>query len=227
MIVFNQRLLFVHNPKTAGTSLARYFQQALEPPVFSGGVAELGTYHPHLDAAIDYATHALGLTGEPFEAIVSVVRHPVSREISMYRYFRDVLATSPTLATDLPDSVMREFVQLSLELGIDDFIAELVRRNGDCDIWNSRFYYMSGAGDFPRSSAILRCESLEQDLHRLPRGIVDPGIRLQNLNVSGAAERAEALSQKSLDLIWKSYSWMGRGFGQSGFWPAGLPGYDP
>jgi len=43
MILFNRQVLFVHNPKTAGTSVLRFLEQVL-PDVAMAGVNELGTH---------------------------------------------------------------------------------------------------------------------------------------------------------------------------------------
>src|SRR5262249_19249880 len=94
VIFFNSQVLFVHNPKTAGTSLLQFFRDAFDEPFHMAGTPELGTYHPSLARACSYACAVMSVKPEQFSKIITCVRNPYAREVSMYWYFRDVLSTS-------------------------------------------------------------------------------------------------------------------------------------
>ena len=88
MIVFNDETLLVHNPKTAGTSLITYLLSNLPGPVHTAGVRQLGTYHPSLSMSMGYAAAVVGTMS--FKRVISVIRNPFDREVSMYLYYRNV-----------------------------------------------------------------------------------------------------------------------------------------
>lgn len=226
MILFNTRLLFVHNPKTAGTSLLRFFEDCLQGQVFKAGVKELGTYHPHLCEAEAYAASVLGRTEPGFEYIVSVARNPFDRERSMYRYFREVLANSPTLKADLPDPDMLEAVQVAAELPFGDFVRWMVTQRGGCDLWRSRAFYERRPGTHPLRLTLLRCESLETDLQTyLPDDLFGSREPLPRLNTALAGEQVE-ISDETADAIAGSYPWLLEGgYGASEVRPDGIPAY--
>src|SRR5262245_44151147 len=111
MILFNKELLFVHNPKTAGTSLLKHLGERLSGQVHYAGVNELGTYHPSLSRALAYACTVTHNNSHDFRRIISVMRNPYDREISMYVYFRDSLCHSTSLTRDLNDPMMGRIVR--------------------------------------------------------------------------------------------------------------------
>src|SRR5947209_4351954 len=120
MIVFNDSLLFVHNPKTAGTSVASFLQSHLPGNVRSAGIGQLGTFHPSLSMAYGYAC---GVTGKfALQTVLSVVRNPFDREVSMYVYNRDVLSRSADLRVNLPDAAMQRRVLKAAQLSFSDYL---------------------------------------------------------------------------------------------------------
>src|SRR5262245_2434260 len=164
MILFNKQLLFVHNPKTAGTSLLHYLGERLVGPVYRAGVKEIGTHHPSLSMALGYACAITKNRVQDFRRIISVVRDPYDREISMYVYFRDVLNRSPTLAEDLNDSELESAVSMAGQLEFREYLVWLWKKFGTCDVWQSRCYYRTAEGRIPKSLYVIKMERLEQDL---------------------------------------------------------------
>src|SRR5262249_35779726 len=123
MIVFNPDLLFVHNPKTAGTSIATFLMNRL-PDARAAGVTELGTYHPSLSMSLGYACAMLGVRPEQLLVLIAV-RDPFDRERSMYSYFRRHLATSPTLREDMNDPEMERWVATAARLDFNAYLSKL------------------------------------------------------------------------------------------------------
>ncbi len=204
MIVFNDRVLFVHNPKTAGTSLLAYLQSTLPQPVYLAGVHELGTHHPALSTALGYAC---GVTGQcHFDVVISVIRNPFNREISMYRYFREVLANSPGLESDLPDSAMRRRVRLASELEFNDYLQMLWDEEGTVDIWRSRCFYEMAEGTRLDGLKVLRFEALSDDLART---LGKCKGSLPHLNASKYS--AYHFDAQSIQIVQSSYDWVFKG----------------
>jgi hypothetical protein len=164
MIVFNKELLFVHNPKTAGTSLLRYLGSALPGPVYYAGVAEIGTNHTSLSRALDYSRAKTGNKSGDFKRIISAIRNPYDREISMYIYFRDVLCHSASVSKDLNDPEIERIVHKAGQLSFREYLMWLQHEIGTCDIWRSRYFYRTENEEPLPNLRVIKVESLESDL---------------------------------------------------------------
>ena len=129
-----------------------HLQAVLASPVYMAGANELGTHHPALSTALGYAC---GVTGKSrFEIVLTVIRDPFDREVSMYRYFREVLAESPSLESDMPDAAMRRRVRKAAELGFNALSPMFVGRGRHCR-------YFGAPGTSTRLAEGTRLESLE------------------------------------------------------------------
>ena len=203
MIVFNDTTLFVHNPKTAGTSLMSYLTSTLPGPVHTAGVNHLGTYHPSLSMALGYACGVRGHTR--FDQIISVMRNPFDREVSMYIYFREILSASSTLLTDLPDTAMRRRVHKAAELGFRDYLQWLWQVEGTIDVWRSRCFYQTESPAEMARLKILRFEHLDRDLSV---ALNQPDLRLPKLNASKRRQTAEYFDKETTSIVLQSYDWI-------------------
>lgn len=205
MILFNRDVLFVHNPKTAGTSLLKWLGDAL-PDTGVAGVRELGTHHPHLPLALRHACTVTGNAPDQFKCILAVVREPVSRERSMYAHFRN-LSTREDTPANLNDPAMEHWVRLSAACDANAYMRALESELGHCDIWRSREFYRL-AGGKPTNMRVLRLSRLRDDLASALRGVFDhpPLPTLPELNQSDSS--AVGFDDRSLDFIARSYAWM-------------------
>lgn len=215
MILFNRDVVFVHNPKTAGTSLLSVLRRVLPPPVHTAGVAELGTFHPGLEAALAYAGAVLGQPPSAFRRVLACVRNPFDRELSMYTYFREGLNKSPSVEADLNDPVMLAHVRRAGELGFGDWLAHLQRTEGSCDIWRSRRFYEDWRGDPPLALRVLRCETLDADLVGALDGLplTEPLASAPVLNATRHPSRRDAYDPASARIVHGSYGWVFDRFG--------------
>ena len=205
MIIFNQRVLFVHNPKTAGTSVLAHLQAVLAGPVYMAGAKELGTHHPALSTALGYAC---GVTGKSrFDIVLTVARNPFDREVSMYHYFREVLATSPGLESDMPDSAMRRRVHKAAELEFNAYLQWLWDEEGTVDIWRSRFFYELAEGTRLEGLRVLRFETVANDLAQA-LGTDKPS--LPYLNATPKHSAACQFDAHSIRVVQASYDWVFR-----------------
>jgi hypothetical protein len=201
VIVFNSQTLFVHNPKTAGTSLIAHLQAILPGPVYVAGVNELGTHHPSLSSALAYAC---GVTGKShFNVVLTVLRNPFDRELSMYRYFREVLANSPGLQSDMPDARMQRYVRKAAELEFNAYLHSLWDEEGTVDIWRSRSFYETEEGTRLDSLRVLRFEALRDDL---ARALGTKRRALPHLNAT--SKSVYNFDDKSINIVQSSYKWM-------------------
>ena len=207
MILFTQSLLFVHNPKTAGTSLLKLLSEIVPGPVHRAGVLVLGTHHPHLLQARDHAARVAGFGGEG-SVILAVIRRPLDREQSMYLYYRNVLATSATLDVDLPDTFMRRAVSQAAAMSFAEWIRWQASEFGHCDLWHSRCYYQTPDGQSPENLAILRFENLEDDLSRFAASLGLVVSAVPRLNITDRSSIDLHLSKEDHQVIKESYRWM-------------------
>lgn len=215
MIIFNDQLLFVHNPKTAGTSLIEYFRCVLREPVFSAGVDELGTFHPHLSLSLGYACAKTGNRPEDFKCIFSVLRNPYDREISMFTYYRDVLANSKSLARDLNDPSMEEAVRQSAALPFADYLRWLSRTRGTCDVWRSRHYYTLEDGTVPENLWVVRLEEIDARIGEVSDILAhDENIPIPRLNRTEHPSSG-VFDKETESIVFESYRWIF----DAGFYP--------
>lgn len=205
MILFNREVLFVHNPKTAGTSLLDCLQNAL-PNCKTAGVNELGTHHPHLDMAMGYACAVTGNKPQDFKRVLVGSRDPVDRERSMYAYFRSIHGY-PGIVRELnADPLFLRFITLAHENDPDHYISRTVAQIGTCDVWYSRYYYRGGTFERPRLS-ILRISNLETDLHRALEGVeLKAPVALEHKNATESGK--VYFGQRAIEMIRWSYRWM-------------------
>ncbi len=204
MILFNRDVLFVHNPKTAGTSLLKWLGDAL-PDAHVAGVRELGTHHPHLPLALRHACAVTGNAPDQFKCILAVAREPISRERSMYAHFRN-LSTREDTPANLNDPAMERWVRLSAECDANAYMRALESELGHCDIWRSReFYRLAGAR--PANMRVLRLSRLQDDLASVCAMFAHFSLpTLPELNPSGGG--GVAFDERSVDFIARSYAWM-------------------
>lgn len=209
MILFNHELLFVHNPKTAGTSLLDYLSRRLAGQVHQAGVRDIGTNHPSLERALTHACAVTGNRPDQFRRLIGVVRDPYDREVSMYLYYRDVLASSPSLARDLNDPLMERNVRMAARLPFGDYLAWLWSEHGTCDIWHSRGFYRMSDGLKPASLCVLKVERLKQDIADALNGLelLESGP-IPRLNTSQREATDSYYDERSADLVTASYDWM-------------------
>jgi hypothetical protein len=201
VIVFNSKTLFVHNPKTAGTSLIAHLRAILPGPVYVAGVNELGTHHPSLSTALGYAC---GVTGKSqFKLVLTVLRNPFDRELSMYRYFREVLANSPGLESDMPDAKMRRYVRKAAELEFNAYLQSLWDEEGTVDIWRSRCFYETEERSRFDSLRILRFETLRDDI---ARALGTKRLALPRLNATSKSDYC--FHDKSIRIVQSTYKWI-------------------
>lgn len=209
MILANTEVVFVHNPKTAGTSLLELLTRILKPPVHVAGVSEIGSYHPSMSMALGWACAVTGNRPEAFKAILCPIRNPYDREVSMYTYFRNHLCRSPTRERDLNDPLMNEIVLWAGRQEFGEYLFGLWRRFGTCDIWKSAAFYRMDRGADPDTIRLIRTEHVFDDLVAALRGVELVGEldTVPRSNVSDRKDTRSYYSRTSEMIVAKSYGW--------------------
>ena len=124
----------------------------------------------------------------------------------MYRYFREVLASSPGLENDLPDAAMRRRVHKAAELEFNAYLQSLWDEEGTVDTWRSRcFYEMAEGKRRLESLRVLQFEMLSDDLaHAL--GTTE--VSLPYLNATHDHPSTCRFDARSIEIVQASYDWV-------------------
>ena len=153
LIIDDFRVAFLHVYKTAGTSIKNHLRDLTKP----SRAKEMGAVHGPLESKVR-------LLGERFNeyTILTSVRNPFSRLLSIYLYrrrrFKDGERTKPTeLAHKLP--FKKWFTDVILHS----------RRYNDMSISDSILM----DGKLPSNVYIVAMESLDRDMDRFIRGIME------------------------------------------------------
>ena len=98
-MIFNNKICFIHAPKTAGMSLSNMLLSNLEKPVYyyvpqghyvekkEGVIFREGLRHETLFQAEDYLKK-IGYSLVDFEIVFSILRNPYDLEVSRYHYLQ-------------------------------------------------------------------------------------------------------------------------------------------
>jgi hypothetical protein len=197
-------LLFLHIPKTAGTSLKRYLSHQvaaadclLDPP--SGAIFEPGALDrlQFVAGHLDYDFTARYLK-RPF--VLTCLRHPVERALSAFYYQRtprltiQIKTATPQLGAAAAERVLADLDRLTRYTKLGDFLhaePDLARKT----LGNLQTEYLAGAG---------ACDTYGSDLDALS------AIAFRNLEACEGLLLAERLPE-TLRLVDPDWGEHGRG----------------
>jgi hypothetical protein len=162
-MIFSKDVLFMHVPKTGGTSVTRYLLDVLPGPVYYSdpdafpGVDQEriilveGGWHERLDDAAELVKR-YGFDIDEFPLILAVARNPYEAIVSLYHYLR----------REEPGT--RGFNQdLALAADFETFAVGYVHYEGD-DHTVDR--YVTLGGEIPANLRIVRFEELAEGVKR-------------------------------------------------------------
>lgn len=201
-MIFNDRFLFLHVPKTGGMAMTHSLLHGLGQPVWCTApqghqVRRVrdeqvlkGSRHENLPQAKRVLAQQ-GRRLEDFERIVVVMRDPYEQEASRYHYLRRGLAHDRGLAQELALAGDFEAFACRSRWWFDD-IAD--------------YYRLEGVA-LPQLRC-LRHEHLAEDFAREVGPYLSGFTSLPTVNVSGEDARAMALSNAAEQAIWEKYRWL-------------------
>jgi hypothetical protein len=207
-MLFDDRFLFLHTPKTGGMSVTRFlidnapgrFTLSVPPHVKppAGATVIAGTRHERLRQAASRLA-ALGRKLDDFDAVVAIMRNPYDIEVSHYFYKQLGHPWDRGRAQDL--ALARDFLAFAREA---PFYGNLPARIED-------WYELDGK--MPENLRIIRFENLREELYDFVRGLCPISQELRNLNRTRHAPYLSFLNPESEEAIYCKYRWLfDRGF---------------
>jgi SAM-dependent methyltransferase len=206
-MIFSKDVLFLHVPKTGGTSVTRHLLEVLPAPVYyvrpdgveedyaqrDGVVQIAGPRHASLPQAVDLlGEYDLGLAD--FKLILAAIRNPYSLEVSRYHYLR----------RGHPEDVGRN-QRLALTRDFSAFAAESSFGASGQALEN----YFHWENRFPPNLTIARFESLEADVKQALESIeIASHEAFHWMNKSRHADFASYYTREGEEAVFNKYRWV-------------------
>ncbi|MEM1404579.1 MAG: hypothetical protein AAGG55_14675 [Pseudomonadota bacterium] len=201
-MVFNDDILFIHVPKTAGMAVSHALLKALPRPVYyavqaghEGDVEDVtvieGRRHQRL-VDVDEWFESVGLPHRvaTFKHVLVMVRNPYALEVSRYHYLQ---AGHPWDAG--------EAQTLALEGDFDAFVRK-------SRWWFDFADYYSVNGVTPRNLRILRQEGFTIELAARLSDVRVDALEIEELNVSNPKAYAEHMAPELEPLVYAKYQFL-------------------
>jgi Sulfotransferase family len=223
-MIVNPDVLFLHIPKTGGTSCTDYLCQALTGPVFLSSL-HYQTSATHFQASVipgishetlseihdsrDELERKTGIRLDEIKLIVAVLRHPYEIELSNYHFYRD---GNRNILSHRMFRDARTVWRIDLAQG--DF-AGFVAQSGHFRVGfdgvdlRCEDYFLVGGQMDPRIR-LLRAESLSVDFPRLLQPYTRSGVDFPFVNRSRRESPVpfEDLDDDLRELIYLKHRWV-------------------
>lgn len=209
-MLWNQRFLYLHIPKTAGKSLTRYFVEAWQKPVYgvvSGGQLSeladcdqkglhlrLGRGHEDLKATRELLREQ-HRDVDGFEAVFVCIRNPYDLMVSNYHFLRQ----------SYPKNKSRINFQLAATTSFEEFCTR-IGKIGPQD-------WMTIDGTPLRNLCIIRFERLLDDLAAYARRFGFENCQVPHLNPSKRGHYRDYLTPIAEEYIFRKFRyWFESGY---------------
>ena len=202
-MIWNDTVLFIHTPKTAGMSMTSLLCEKLPGPVFVTGPYEEqqsegkvvyipGKRHETLmDAASFFAYRNMRL--EQFEKIFVVMRNPYDLELSRFAYLQKNLPQDRGKAQDIAlEGDFREYLATAPFFGMFPPRLDL-------------YFHLNGS--IPDNMVILRYESLAADISRYMKPYLESFDTLPHENQSDHKDVSEVYNPEMEKLCYERHRW--------------------
>ncbi len=204
-MLWNQDILFLHIPKTAGKSLTKAFVQALKRPitcfVSKGQIQELADCDPTDLTIVEGRGHEnmnkarkiLAEVNRPldsFKAIIVAVRNPYDLMVSNYFFMRK----------NYKDNTHRKNFQIAIENNFEDYAIQV--GFAPLERW------MTIDGKRPSTLRVIRFENLQEDFDRLAEEFGFKSVRLPHINPSSHGPYLKYLTEKSEQAIYDKLKYL-------------------
>lgn len=209
-MIWNDRVLFIHTPKTAGMSMTGLLTENLEGRVFLTGPYDSqfrendvvhipGKRHETLCDAESFFTYRNKSISD-FEKIFVIMRNPYSLELSRYSYLRQDLPQDRGLAQKIAiESNYKEYLKSAPFFGMNP-----PRLN--------MFYQFNGI--IPDNLVVLKFENLNQDIKTYLAPYLNEGYELHHENASKHDEYSKVYDEELEDICFQRNRW----FFEKGFY---------
>jgi hypothetical protein len=203
-MLFSDRYLFIHAPKTAGMSVTKFLMDNTPDPVTltvpPGHAASspkltviAGKRHERLSEAVEMLA-TLGRKLEDFETIISIMRNPYDLEVSYYHYKRLGHPWDKGKAQDL--ALAGDFAEF----------ARKAPYNGRNPARIEDWYEIDGKQ--PANLQILRFENLETELNDLVGRMHPVARKLEKKNFTKHAPFMSYVTSEAERAIFRKYRWI-------------------
>lgn len=213
-VIWNDTILFIHTPKTAGMSMTSLLCEELPGPIFVTGpydeqhregkvVYVPGKRHETLIDAASFFTYR-NMRLEQFEKIFVVMRNPYDLELSRYAYLRKNLPQDRGRAQDIAlESDFSEYLATAPFFGMFPPRLDL-------------YFHLNGA--MPENMTILRYERLSADISLYMQPYLSSFDALPHENKSKHGDAAQVYDEKMENLCFERHRW----FFEKGFYGRAL-----
>lgn len=224
-MVINPDLIFIHIPKTGGTSCTDYLCQSLRPPIFCFSIKSMfkdkhfnarllsGYSHETLEEVYsdkDRIKRETGIDVTTINHLIAVIRHPYDLELSNYSFFRN--GRSNVLkgeAFQVPHIL--EKVQLA-QGEFCEFVraSGYFRENENGNGFRTEDYFLIN-GKIPENLTLLRFEDLQ---HKFPivtrqfRLVGDMDFPHSNKSAPTADSSTITLDEDTRHAIYEKHRWL-------------------
>ena len=211
-MIFNKDILFIHVPKTGGTSAEEWLANVLTPPVYwtdryfnqppvarksepvPPGVTVLPMMrHEPLPVALA-AMFEQGLDPAQLKAIVAVRRNPYALEVSKYHYFLDYEAKYPRAGL------------IDIQSGFGWFLYNHV------GFWRGKYTpqeYYQPPPELADKFLLLDCDQLDAQLPALAGLLgVDAPPPVPRKNTTKHGRWQDYYNVKLSDIVYEAYKWI-------------------
>jgi hypothetical protein len=224
-MVFNESLLFIHIPKTGGTSCTNYLCQHLAQPSFSSSLkSQTDEWHFNAKLLPGYSHETLseaysdykniyeqsGIDVRAIPALLAVIRDPVTLELSAYNFYRNG-ANNVLQATAFQVPEVKERIELA-QGGLKHFIRHWgYFRDGFSGDGLRTEDYVTLDGELPENLTLLKVESLDQQFTALMRtflgGQAHP-FEAANVTKNPNKVTADDLDSETIECIYHKHRWL-------------------
>ncbi len=208
-LFLNHRLLFIHIPKCGGDTVSHALRQAGDPPflfVADGSVMVNGHTPQHLTWQ---ELAAMGWAGQGGVRVAALVRHPVDRVLSAFRYVRRFRSDLAQFA-ETPAQFLEHF--LSRE--------EAATRRFDNHNKGLLAFLSNEDGSINPNIHIQPLSRIDQWLRDLSLPAISPEERRNVTAIGGTVAGSPAFSAEEIgrieDFYRKDILWYEQQFGRSG-----------
>jgi len=224
-MVFNESLLFIHIPKTGGTSCTNYLCQHLAQPSFSSSLkSQTDEWHFNAKLLPGYSHETLseaysdykniyeqsGIDVRAIPALLAVIRDPVTLELSAYNFYRNG-ANNVLQARAFQVPEVKERIQLA-QGGLKHFISHWgYFRNGFSGDGLRTEDYVTLDGELPENLTLLKMEYLDQQFTAVMRpflgGQAHP-FEPANVTKNPNKVTADDLDSETIECIYHKHRWL-------------------